>query len=78
MIIGIITGILAGFIACKITNGKGKGCIIDLLLGLIGGFVGGTLFGLLGIGPAFNWLGELITSVCGAVVVLWLWKKLSK
>ncbi|MBO5614414.1 MAG: GlsB/YeaQ/YmgE family stress response membrane protein [Prevotella sp.] len=76
MIIGIITGILAGFIASKLTSGSGKGCIIDLLLGLLGGFVGGTLFELLGIGPAYNWLGELITSICGAVAVLWIWNKI--
>ena len=41
MIAGIICGILAGFIACKLTNKEGKGCIVDLFLGIIGGAVGG-------------------------------------
>lgn len=75
MIAGIIMGILAGFIASKITDGKGKGCIINLLLGIVGGMVGGYLFPLLGISTV-GWVGELITATCGAVVVLWLWNKL--
>jgi len=74
MIIGIIMGILAGFIACKITNRKGKGCLMNLILGIAGGFVGGMLADVLGIYTT-NWVGELATSTVGAVVVLWLWNK---
>ena len=40
MIEAIITGILAGFIAAKLTGGEGKGWWIDLFLGLVGGVVG--------------------------------------
>ena len=47
MIEAIITGILAGFIAAKLTGGEGKGCWIDLFLGLVGGVVGNWLLGLL-------------------------------
>ena len=49
MIEAIIVGILAGFIASKLTGGEGKGCWIDLFLGLLGGVVGKWLLGLLGI-----------------------------
>ena len=72
-----IIGIIAGFIACKLTNREGKGCIIDLLLGIVGGAVGGWLFGILGIHAGAGIIGEIITAVVGAVVVLWLWNKLS-
>ena len=74
---GLIIGIIAGFIACKLTNREGKGCIIDLLLGIVGGAVGGWLFGILGIHAGAGIIGEIITAVVGAVVVLWLWNKLS-
>lgn len=77
MITGIIIGILAGFIAAKFTGGEGKGCIINLILGIIGGAVGGWLFGLLGISVSPGFLGELITSAVGAVIVLWIWNKVS-
>ena len=75
MITGIIMGILAGFLACRLTNREGKGCLINLLLGIVGGAVGGWLFSLLGI-YTMSWVGELVTSTVGAVVVLWIWNKL--
>ena len=50
MIAGIIIGIIAGFIACKLTNREGKGCIIDLLLGIVGGAVGGWRMALRHLG----------------------------
>ncbi len=77
MIWSIIAGILAGFIASKLTDGSGKGCIIDLVLGIIGGALGGWLFELLDI----SWggvIGQIGTAVIGAVIFLFLWKKLTK
>lgn len=75
MISGIISGILAGYIASKLQKGEGSGCLVNLFLGLIGGFVGGWLFSLAGI-TAYSWLGEIVTAVIGAVVVLWVFAKL--
>ena len=75
MIAGIICGILAGFIACKLTNREGKGCIVDLFLGIVGGAVGGWIFQFLGIQVA-SLVGEIVCAVVGAVVVLWVCNKL--
>lgn len=72
---GIIIGILAGFIASRLTGGDGKGCIINLLLGMVGGVVGGWLFGVLNI-TAAGWTGELITATVGAVLVIWICNRL--
>jgi uncharacterized membrane protein YeaQ/YmgE (transglycosylase-associated protein family) len=71
----IIVGILAGYIASRITSGEGKGCCMDLFIGVIGGVVGGWVLNLLGItwGGPFSNIG---TSVLGAVLVLWLWNKI--
>lgn len=66
----IILGILAGFIANKLT-GKGGGLLWDLILGVIGGFAGGYLFDLLNISLG-GVVGQLVTAVVGAVVVLWI------
>ena len=74
MITGIIMGILAGFLACKLTNREGKGCFMNLLLGIVGGAVGGWVFSALGIQTA-GWMGELITATAGAALVLWIWNK---
>ena len=75
MLYSIIVGIIAGYIASRITSGEGKGCLIDLFLGVVGGFVGGWLFELLNI----SWggkIGQVGTAAVGAIVVLWLWNKL--
>lgn len=78
MIESIIIGILAGFLAAKITGGEGKGCWINLLLGLIGGVVGRWLLSTLGISWEPGWLSNIGTATIGAIVVLWLWAKLKK
>ena len=72
IILSIVIGILAGFIAGKLMKGGGFGCLWNLLLGVVGGFVGGQLFGLLNISLGTSWVGELITAVIGAVLVLWV------
>lgn len=77
MITGIICGIIAGFAAFKLTDREGKGCFIDLILGILGGAVGGWLFGLLGI-QTVSWIGEMVSAIVGAVVVLWIFNKLTK
>ena len=67
----VVIGCLAGFIAGKLMRGGGFGIIINLLLGIIGGAVGGWLFQQLGV----SWgglLGQLGTAVVGAVVVLFI------
>lgn len=66
----IILGILAGFIANKLM-GQSGGLLWDLILGVIGGFAGGYLFDLLKISLG-GVVGQLVTAVVGAVVVLWI------
>ena len=45
----IIIGLLAGWIAGHLTRGRGFGCVVDVILGLIGAVVGGWIFTKLGI-----------------------------
>ena len=53
----ILIGILAGFLAGKLMRGRGFGLIVDLLLGIIGSFVGSWLFGKLGIATSGGFIG---------------------
>lgn len=67
----IILGLVAGFIASKIVNHTGQGMVIDLVLGIVGAFVGGfafQLFGAAGV-TGFN-IWSLLVATGGAVVVL--------
>lgn len=77
MLVGLIVGIISGCIAGWIMRGEGYGFLKNLVLGLFGGCVGGWLFELLGL----NWgglLGTIGTSVVGAVVIIWIARRISK
>lgn len=45
----LVIGLLAGWLAGKMSRGRGFGCIANVLLGLIGAVVGGWIFTKLGI-----------------------------
>ena len=67
----LLLGCLAGFCAGKLMKGGGFGLVMNLVLGLFGGALGGWLFSLLGI----SWggvLGQLGTAIIGAVAILWI------
>ena len=67
----IIIGILAGFIAGKIMKGSGFGLILNPIVGVVGGLLGGWIFTLLGLGVN-GIIGHLVMSTIGAVVLLWI------
>jgi len=68
----LIIGILAGYIAEKVTASD-HGLLTNLLVGIAGSFVGGTLAGLLNINFQ-GWLGNLIVAAIGAILLLWVWR----
>ena len=68
----LIIGILAGWIAEKITSSD-HGLPTNLLVGIAGSFVGGTLAGLLNF-EFYGWLGNLLVATIGAILVLWVWR----
>lgn len=67
ILIWIISGIIAGWLAGVIVRGAGFGLLWDLVIGVIGGLIGGFLAGLVGLQPA-SWLGQIIVSALGGVV----------
>ena len=68
-IIFIVVGCLAGFVAGKIMRGGGFGFIVNLVLGVIGGLVGGWVLNLLGVTWGGFW-GQLGTAIIGAIIIL--------
>jgi uncharacterized membrane protein YeaQ/YmgE (transglycosylase-associated protein family) len=67
----LLIGLAAGFLASKMMRGKGYGLIGDLVIGIVGAFLGGWIFGLLNI-SAGGLIGLLVTAFVGAVVLIWL------
>ena len=65
----LFLGLLAGWLAGKLSRGRGFGCITDIVLGLIGSVVGGWVFTKLGIfGGGF--LYSLAAATLGAVILV--------
>jgi len=75
----IIVGALAGWIASRIVNKKGEGCLVNMALGLVGALIGGWLFGRLG-GESYEMQGFLMSTlvaVIGAVIALLIWNAIT-
>jgi uncharacterized membrane protein YeaQ/YmgE (transglycosylase-associated protein family) len=67
----LVLGLIAGFIGSKIVNKSGEGIILDIALGIVGAFVGGYLFSLLGQAPVTGLnLYSMLVAVIGSVIVL--------
>ena len=67
----LIIGLLAGWVASKIVRRRGSGLVVNLAVGLVGGILGGWLVSLIGWIPMGSF-GSLLTSIAGAIVLLWL------
>ena len=71
LILFLAIGLVAGWLASRVMRGGGFGLVGDLIVGVVGAYVGGWLFGLLGI-TAGGLLGSLVTAFVGAVVLLYV------
>ncbi len=67
-----VLGLLSGFIASKLVGGSGKGLAIDLVLGIVGAFVGGWAFHLIGQTgvTGFNLWSIFVASVGAALLLI--------
>jgi uncharacterized membrane protein YeaQ/YmgE (transglycosylase-associated protein family) len=71
----LIIGLIAGYIAEKVMK-RNHGLLKNLVVGVIGSYVGGILATSLGI--AFGgFVGYLVVATVGAIVVLWLFSLLA-
>lgn len=81
ILVAIITGAVAGWLAGIIMNSKGS-LLRNIVLGIVGGFVGSYLFSLLhinfslSVGPID--VATIIISAIGACIVLFIVNKLFK
>jgi uncharacterized membrane protein YeaQ/YmgE (transglycosylase-associated protein family) len=70
-IIYLIVGGIAGWLASMIMRTDGQqGILLNIVVGIIGGFLGGWFLPMLGLSLGGGWVGFLITALIGAVVLL--------
>ncbi len=77
ILIWIVVGVVAGWLTGLVMKGKGYGIVGDLIVGLLGGVVGGFLFGLLGLSPS-SWVGQILVSMVGGIVLVAVIRALRK
>ena len=71
LLIFIAIGAIAGILAGKIMKQEQDSLVKNIILGVIGAFVGGFLLSLLGI-SAGGLIGSIVTATLGAVVVIYV------
>ena len=80
ILIWLIFGAIVGWIASKIMNTDGEqGAIANIIVGIIGAFIGGYVMQLLGGSgvTGFN-LGSLLVALLGAVILLGVYKAVAR
>jgi uncharacterized membrane protein YeaQ/YmgE (transglycosylase-associated protein family) len=78
ILVFIVVGLVAGFLASRVVLGKGRGWLMDILIGIVGAIVGGWLAAQLhvsvNLGPSI--LNQIIVAFVGAVILLLIWRLL--
>ena len=70
IIIMLIVGAIAGWLAGQIVRGFGFGLLWNIVIGIVGAFIGTWLLVTLRILPFAGFLGSIINATIGAVVLL--------
>ena len=69
----IIVGLVAGVLASLVMGGTGYGLVGDIIIGIVGAFVGGWIFNSLGVASPLGGLpGTIFVAFIGAVVLLFV------
>ncbi len=70
IIIWLIVGGLAGWLAGLIVRGYGFGLLGNIIVGIVGALIAGWLLPRLGVMIGGGTLGEIINAVIGAIILL--------
>jgi len=69
----LIVGLVAGWLAGLLMKGGGLGLIGDIIVGIVGAFIGNWLFTALHIHVGINfWVDAIVTATIGAMVLLFV------
>jgi uncharacterized membrane protein YeaQ/YmgE (transglycosylase-associated protein family) len=74
LLLFLFIGLVAGWLANTLYKGSGSGLLMNMLLGVVGSVIGRMIFKLLGLNSS-NWVGTIVMSTVGALVVLWLYNR---
>lgn len=72
LLVILIVGLVAGWLAGKIVRGAGFGLIGDLIVGIVGAFIGDWLLPRVGIHLGTGIISSIINALVGAIILLFL------
>ncbi len=72
VLVTLIIGAAAGWLGSMVYKGSGLGLIGNIIVGIIGSFIGYWLLGKLGVDLGSGWVGAILTGAVGAIVILLL------
>jgi len=71
-ILFVLIGLIAGALAGRVVSGHGYGLVGDLIVGVVGAFLGGWLFTVAFGMAGGGFIRSLVTAFVGAVILLWV------
>lgn len=74
----ILVGLVAGWATGKIMKGSGYGPLTDILLGIVGAFVGSRVLGLLGIYSSGGLIPNILVAIVGAIILVAIVRAIKK
>jgi uncharacterized membrane protein YeaQ/YmgE (transglycosylase-associated protein family) len=70
LILLLIIGAIAGFLAGLVVKGYGFGTVGNIVVGIVGAFLGGALLPRLGVFAGGDIVGQIIVATIGAIILL--------
>jgi uncharacterized membrane protein YeaQ/YmgE (transglycosylase-associated protein family) len=76
ILVFILVGLIAGFLASRVVTGKGRGLFWDIVIGILGAIFGGWLAGLIHFSIGYGIFGQIVIAFVGALILLLIWRLL--
>ncbi|HEY0988151.1 MAG TPA: GlsB/YeaQ/YmgE family stress response membrane protein [Kofleriaceae bacterium] len=79
VIIWLLVGLIAGWLASQLVRGGGSGVVTDIVVGIVGAFIGGMIFRAEHWRVPFGGYGGMIfVAFCGAALLLLVMKLIAR
>lgn len=72
ILVTLLIGALAGWLGSMIFKGSGLGLLGNIVVGIVGSFVGYWLLGKIGVDLGTGWVGSILTGAFGALIILFV------
>ena len=71
ILVWLLVGLVSGWLASQVVRGGGSGVLTDIVVGIVGAFIGGMIFRAAGWHAPFGgYAGLIFVAFCGAVLLL--------